>query len=138
MAFANVSKCLPGATTEHRFDLFGQKDNVFISKKIPFREILFNKNNEEELGMIFSFFVFGCHVVASFVAMWSPFMVEVVTNFCDKTLCFLENVVCHLYHLLWQCGHICGGNALDLVGYAWSSNDRADQRRRKILANSVR
>ena len=31
--------------------------NVFKSKKIPFRQIIFNKNNEEELGMIFTFFV---------------------------------------------------------------------------------
>ena len=26
-------------------------------KKIPFREIVFRKNNEEELGMIFIFFI---------------------------------------------------------------------------------
>ena len=31
--------------------------NVFKSKKIPFREFIFKKNNEEELGMIFTFFV---------------------------------------------------------------------------------
>tara|TARA_Y100000590_G_scaffold333996_1_gene379961 strand:+ start:940 stop:2148 length:1209 start_codon:yes stop_codon:yes gene_type:complete len=30
---------------------------VFISKQIPFREIIFNKNNEEELGAVFTFFV---------------------------------------------------------------------------------
>ena len=31
--------------------------NIFKSKKIPFREITFNKKNEEELGEIFTFFV---------------------------------------------------------------------------------
>ena len=31
--------------------------NIFRLKKIPFRQIIFNKNNEEELGMIFTFFV---------------------------------------------------------------------------------
>ena len=31
--------------------------NIFKSKKIPFRQIIFNKKNEEELGEIFTFFV---------------------------------------------------------------------------------
>ena len=31
--------------------------NIFRLKKIPFRHLFFNKNNEEELGMIFTFFV---------------------------------------------------------------------------------
>jgi len=31
--------------------------NVFKKKKIPFREFIFNQNNEEELGQIFTFFV---------------------------------------------------------------------------------
>ena len=31
--------------------------NIFKSKKIPFREIIFRKQNEEELGAIFTFFV---------------------------------------------------------------------------------
>lgn len=31
--------------------------NIFKKKNIPFREIIFNKNNEEELGSIFTFFV---------------------------------------------------------------------------------
>ena len=31
--------------------------NIFKFKKIPFREIVFNKKNEEELGEIFTFFV---------------------------------------------------------------------------------
>jgi len=31
--------------------------NIFKLKKIPFREITFSKKNEEELGMIFTFFV---------------------------------------------------------------------------------
>jgi len=31
--------------------------NIFKSKKIPFREITFNKRNENELGEIFTFFV---------------------------------------------------------------------------------
>ena len=29
----------------------------FKSKKIPFRHIFFDKNNEEELGMVFTFLV---------------------------------------------------------------------------------
>ena len=43
--------------------------NVFISKKIPFREILFNKNNEEELGMIFSFFVLETMLLAQLMKL---------------------------------------------------------------------
>ena len=31
--------------------------NIFKKKKIPFREFIFNKNREEELGQIFTFFV---------------------------------------------------------------------------------
>jgi len=31
--------------------------NIFRLGKIPFRQFIFNKNNEEELGMIFTFFV---------------------------------------------------------------------------------
>ena len=31
--------------------------NIFKIKKIPFREIIFNKKNENELGEIFTFFV---------------------------------------------------------------------------------
>ena len=31
--------------------------NIFKLKKIPFRQITFNKKNEEELGEIFTFFV---------------------------------------------------------------------------------
>ena len=31
--------------------------NIFKLKKIPFRQITFNKKNEEELGKIFTFFV---------------------------------------------------------------------------------
>ena len=31
--------------------------NIFKLKHIPFRHIVFNKNNEEEIGMIFTFFV---------------------------------------------------------------------------------
>ena len=31
--------------------------NIFKLKKIPFRQITFNKTNEEELGNIFTFFV---------------------------------------------------------------------------------
>jgi len=32
-------------------------NNIFKSKKIPFRQITFNKKNEDELGEIFTFFV---------------------------------------------------------------------------------
>jgi glucose-6-phosphate isomerase len=31
--------------------------NVFSKRNIPYREIYFNKNDEEELGSIFTFFV---------------------------------------------------------------------------------
>ena len=31
--------------------------NIFKLKKIPFRQITFNKKNEDELGEIFTFFV---------------------------------------------------------------------------------
>ena len=31
--------------------------NIFKLKKIPFRQITFNKKNEEELGELFTFFV---------------------------------------------------------------------------------
>ena len=31
--------------------------NIFKLKKIPFRQITFNKKNEKELGTIFTFFV---------------------------------------------------------------------------------
>ncbi len=31
--------------------------NVFKSRNIPFRNFVFNKENEEELGKIFTFFV---------------------------------------------------------------------------------
>ena len=31
--------------------------NIFGLGKIPFRQFIFNKNNEEELGKIFTFFV---------------------------------------------------------------------------------
>ena len=48
---------------------FKATKNVFISKKIPFREILFNKNNEEELGMIFSFFVLETMLLAQLMKL---------------------------------------------------------------------
>ena len=31
--------------------------NIFNLKKIPFRQFIFNKYSEEEIGMIFTFFV---------------------------------------------------------------------------------
>ena len=36
---------------------FKATKNIFKLKKIPFRQITFNKKNEEELGEIFTFFV---------------------------------------------------------------------------------
>ena len=40
-------------------DVFGliKRQNIFKLKNIPFRHFVFNKSNEEELGMIFTFFV---------------------------------------------------------------------------------
>ena len=38
--------------------------NIFKKKNIPFREFVFKKNNEEELGMIFTFFVLETIILA--------------------------------------------------------------------------
>ena len=46
--------------------------NIFKLKKIPFRQIIFNKNNEEELGMIFTFFVLETILLARLMDL-NPF-----------------------------------------------------------------
>ena len=39
--------------------------NIFMKKNIPFRHFVFNKRNEQELGMIFTFFVLETILLAS-------------------------------------------------------------------------
>ena len=46
--------------------------NIFKSKNIPFRHFVFNKNNEEELGMIFTFFVLETILLARLLKV-NPF-----------------------------------------------------------------
>ena len=46
--------------------------NVFESKKIPFRQIIFKNNNESELGMIFTFFVLETILLARLMKI-NPF-----------------------------------------------------------------
>jgi len=46
--------------------------NVFDAKKIPFRQIIFKKNNENELGMIFTFFVLETILLARLMKI-NPF-----------------------------------------------------------------
>jgi len=46
--------------------------NIFKIKKIPFRQITFNKNNEEELGQIFTFFALETILLAALMKL-DPF-----------------------------------------------------------------
>ena len=46
--------------------------NIFKSKNIPFRHFVFNKSNEEELGMIFTFFVLETILLARLLKV-NPF-----------------------------------------------------------------
>ena len=46
--------------------------NIFRLKHIPFRHFVFNKNNEEELGMIFTFFVLETILLARLMKI-NPF-----------------------------------------------------------------
>ena len=46
--------------------------NIFKLKKIPFRQIIFNKKNEEELGRIFTFFVLETIMLARLMKI-NPF-----------------------------------------------------------------
>ena len=46
--------------------------NIFKIKKIPFRQITFNKNNEEELGQIFTFFALETIILAALLKL-DPF-----------------------------------------------------------------
>ena len=46
--------------------------SIFKSKKIPFRQITFNKKNEEELGEIFTFFVLETILLARLMKI-NPF-----------------------------------------------------------------
>tara|TARA_B100001105_G_C22311472_1_gene408305 strand:+ start:162 stop:512 length:351 start_codon:yes stop_codon:yes gene_type:complete len=46
--------------------------NIFEAKKIPFRQIIFNKKNEDELGTIFTFFVLETILLARLMKI-NPF-----------------------------------------------------------------
>jgi glucose-6-phosphate isomerase len=58
--------------------------NIFKLKKIPFRQIIFNKNNEEELGMIFTFFVLETILLARLMNI-NPFDQPAVEQIKVKT-----------------------------------------------------
>ena len=51
---------------------FNATKNVFKLKKIPFREFIFKKNNEEELGMLFTFFILETILLAKLINV-NPF-----------------------------------------------------------------
>ena len=46
--------------------------NIFRTKNIPFRHFIFNKQKEEELGMIFTFFVLETILLARLINV-NPF-----------------------------------------------------------------
>ena len=46
--------------------------NIFYKKKISFRHFVFNKNNEEELGLFFTFFVLETILLARLMKL-NPF-----------------------------------------------------------------
>ena len=46
--------------------------NIFKSRNIPFRNFIFNKSNEEELGSIFTFFVLETILLARLMKI-NPF-----------------------------------------------------------------
>ena len=51
---------------------FNATKNVFKLKKIPFREFIFKKNNEEELGLLFTFFILETILLAKLINV-NPF-----------------------------------------------------------------
>ena len=67
---------------------FKATTNIFTSKKIPFRQITFNKKNEEELGMIFTFFVLETILLARLMKI-NPYDQPAVEQVKKETLKFL-------------------------------------------------
>ena len=66
----------------------GAVKNIFKSRKIPYRHFIFKKNNEEELGMVFTFFVLETILLARLMNI-NPFnqpAVEQVKNETKKIL----------------------------------------------------
>ena len=63
--------------------------NIFKSKKIPFRQITFNKKNEEELGEILTFFVLETILLARLMKV-NPFDQPAVEEVKIETKKFLR------------------------------------------------
>ena len=64
--------------------------NVFKKKKIPFREFIFNQNNEEELGQIFTFFALEIILLGNLLKI-NVFDQPAVEQIKIKTQEFLSN-----------------------------------------------
>ena len=63
--------------------------NIFMMKKIPFREIFFKKREETELGEIFTFFVLETILLARLMKI-NPFDQPAVEQVKIKTKNFLS------------------------------------------------
>jgi len=63
--------------------------NIFKSKKIPFRQITFNKKNEEELGELFTFFVLETILLSRLIKV-NPFDQPAVDQVKVQTKRFLR------------------------------------------------
>ena len=63
--------------------------SIFKSKKIPFRQITFNKKNEEELGEILTFFVLETILLARLMKV-NPFDQPAVEEVKIETKKFLR------------------------------------------------
>ena len=62
--------------------------NIFKLKKIPFRQIILNKKNEEELGKIFTFFVLETILLSRLMKV-NPFDQPAVEQVKNETKKFL-------------------------------------------------
>ena len=63
--------------------------NIFKLKKIPFRQITFNKKNEEELGELFTFFVLETILLSRLIKV-NPFDQPAVDQVKVQTKRFLR------------------------------------------------
>jgi glucose-6-phosphate isomerase len=68
---------------------FNATKNIFKKKKIPFREISFNKKNENEIGTIFTFFVLETILLARLIDV-NPFDQPAVEQVKIETKKFLK------------------------------------------------
>ena len=68
---------------------FKATKNIFKLKKIPFREITFNRKNEKELGEIFTFFVLETILLANLMKV-DPFNQPAVEKIKIETKKFLR------------------------------------------------